>query len=108
GRDAESRLFGCKHDSLGHLLDRAMLDEHTDDLARYLLWLCAEQTWATLKAEYPDYFAARESLAKDVMQRLARIGELRQRVVSGDPTMPAFLDWFEPHFRQRSEPMEAP
>ena len=41
------------------------------------------------------------------MQQLARVGELRQRVVEKDPTMLAFLAWFEPHFRKRAEPMEA-
>lgn len=108
GRDAEHRLFGSKHDSLGHLLDRALADPLLDDLSRYVLWLCAAQTWQTLFEEFGGFFAAHRHLAKDVQERLNRIPELRGRIVAKDPqAMPGFLDWFEPHFRKRATVAEA-
>ncbi len=107
GRDAEHRLFGSKHDSLGHLLERALADPQMDDLSRYVLWLCAEQTWHTLRDEFGAFFAAHRQLAKDVQDRLGQVGELRGRIVAKDPqAMTAFLDWFEPHFRRRAEVRE--
>lgn len=108
GRDAEHRLFGCKHDSLGHLLDRALADAQMDDLSRYVLWLCAAQTWQTLQKEFPEFFAQHRQQAKDVEARFGKVDELRARLVAKDPqSMPAFLAWFEPHFRRRAEVPEA-
>lgn len=108
GRDAEHRLFGCKHDSLGHLLDRALADAQLDDLSRYVLWLCAAQAWQTLQDEFPAFFAQHRQQAKEVVDRFRRIDELRARLVAKDPqAMAAFLEWFEPHFRRRAEVPEA-
>ena len=108
GRDAEHRLFGCKHDSLGHLLDRALADAQMDDLSRYVLWLCAAQTWQTLQKEFPEFFAQHRQQAKDVEARFGKVDELRARLVAKDPqSMPAFLAWFEPHFKRRAEVSEA-
>lgn len=109
-KEVDSRLFGKKYDSLGHLLDRVELaQEGGDDVDRYVLVLCARQLTQWMRTEHPDYWEARASEARVLTARLDNMANaLRDRVASSSADMPPFLDWFERWFMRRAKPAEAP
>lgn len=109
-KEVDSRLFGKKYDSLGHLLDRVELAaEGGDDVDRYVLVLCARQLTQWMRTEHPDYWEARASDARALTARLdAMANAHRDRVASSSADMPPFLDWFERWFMRRAKPAETP
>lgn len=103
--EASYRLFGCKHDSLGHLLDRVAADPKQDDLQRYLVWLCAQQSVDVLRGEFPEFFRQHRLPALELDRQLREVDVYRQQlVVRNDPAMGEFLRWFEGHFMRRARP----
>jgi len=109
-KEVDSRLFGKKYDSLGHLLDRVELQqEGGDDVDRYVLVLCARQLTQWMGKEHADYWASRASEAASLTARLESMARTqRERVASSGDDMPAFLEWFERWFMRRAKPEELP
>jgi hypothetical protein len=108
-REAVFRVFGRKHDSLGQLLTR-VLDgtDVNDDVHRYVILLCARQLRRETERDYPDFWKAHGADAAVLDTQLARVSEVRERLVAREPDrMKEFLDWFEPWFLRRARPVEA-
>lgn len=106
-KEANYRLFGRKYDSLGTLLGRTMqADASTDDVNRYVIFLCARQLCRELERDFPEYWRSRREDVVTLETDLAYCTEVRARLAAKNPEMTAFLDWFDPRFLQRAEPME--
>ena len=104
-REAEYRLFGRKHDSLGQLLSKVMDgDDMKDDAQRYVVLLCARQVRIEVARDFPDFWTAHRAEAKALDDLLARVANVRARLEQ-DPSkgMPEFLAWFEPWFLRRAK-----
>ena len=109
-RDVVCRLFGLKQDSLEFLLGR-VLEEHEagkgDRLVHYVTGLCARQTLAVMRADYPAFFREHMSALDRVGVALARFEQVKQAMLDSDPErMSAFLEWFEPTFLKRAKLVE--
>jgi len=106
-KQANYRLFGRKYDSLGTLLSRTLDDNAlTDDVNRYVIFLCARQLCAELRRDFPDYWRSRREDAQHLEQDLSRCDHVRTRLAAKSPEMPDFLDWFDQWFLKRARPME--
>lgn len=108
-KEVDSRLFGRKYDSLGHLLDRVEVEkEGGDDVDRYVLVSCARQLTRWMRTEHAEYWLARSEDARALTARVDAMACLfRDRLASSDAEMPAFLDWFDRWFMRRAKPAEA-
>jgi len=104
-REAVYRLFGCKYDSLGNLLDRvAAGDGAGDDVDRYVILLCARQLLREVERRYPEFWGGHCDDVSRVARRFETADEIRARLSAADPErMPGFLDWFEPWFLLRAQ-----
>lgn len=99
---AITRLFGKKHDSLGHLLDRleSTDDPIQDDVDRHVILLCARQSLDYLRAAEPDFWAEHKSDASALYGRVNALRETtRSRLVTQLDA--EFLTWFEKEFLRR-------
>ena len=105
-KDANYRLFGNKHDSLGHLLEMVgMESEHSDPVNRYVMTLCARQVCREIAKDFPDYWAGHPAEAALLDARFEELKTLRTALAeSGDAEMPEFLDWFERWFLHKATP----
>lgn len=112
GREKEALhlLFGEKHDSLPHLLDRLDdPDRPVDAVDRYIVLLCARQLLDELEREQAEFAAGRREDLRKLRQRLTHADAVRESFTFGAPAeRKQFLDWFERWFLKRAEPMEAP
>jgi hypothetical protein len=110
-RDATYRLFGQKYDSLGCLLERIAKDrsEGTGELVeQYVIGLCALQLVRDLRPAYPDFWGAHRDDDRRLAERLSPVTGLRVQIEENNGgTMHEFLDWFEPWFLKRAEPVSA-
>lgn len=109
-KEVDSRLFGKKYDSLGHLLDRVAAEKDTgDDVDRYVLVLCAHQLVNLLRTEYSEFCSARPDQTKELRHKVSEMESgLRQRIAASGGDMPAFLAWFDRWFLERAKPVEEP
>lgn len=109
-RDVICRLFGTKHDSLEHLLDRVMTEHEAgtgDRLVHYVTGMCARQTLKVMKSEHPDLFRDHQSGVARVDAQLGRLEMVKAQLVASDPSrMSDFLVWFESNFMRRAKPVE--
>lgn len=102
-REAESRLFGAKYDSLPSLLRKTLdrreaKDEKHDPINAYVTFLCARQLWDGVRREHADFVAERRKTAADLEQLLGACTELRGEVGLDADEGEAFLDWYERSF----------
>jgi hypothetical protein len=106
-KEANYRLFGRKYDSLGTLLSRTMDDNAlTDDVNRYVIFLCARQLCAELRRAFPDYWRSRREDVLALEKDLGRCEAVRTRLAAKNPEMPGFLVWFDQWFLKRAAPVE--
>ena len=107
-RNALWRLFGEKYDSLTVLLNRLENeDEGWDPLARYVTVLCAEQVISALEEKLPDFMEAHRKDIKRLRKRLSMKQAFRRIICKQDrDRLEEFLDWFEPLFLKRFQPVE--
>jgi len=108
-KEAAYRLFGQKHDSLPHLLDKVM-EESTagrgDLLEQYVTALCASQLVRETRRSFPEFYDSHPSERGALGAQLKVAEALRARIVGDDSAeMAAFLDWFEPLFLGRAAPI---
>lgn len=99
---AITRLFGKKHDSLGHLLDRleATNDPIQDDVDRHVILLCARQSLDYLRAAEPDFWAEHKSDATELYGRVNALRETTRSRLAAQLDE-GFLTWFEKEFLRR-------
>jgi hypothetical protein len=107
-RVAIYRLFGQKYDSLGRLLTRTLEQEDVvDNVDRYVIMLCAHQLVESVAAKFPKFWESRSEEVEKLERLIERRNELRRALVEKDPkSMAAFLDWFDPWFVSRAQPLE--
>lgn len=106
-READYRLFGCKYDSLGSLLDRIANDPRIDEVERYVLMLCARQVCDKIAADYPEFWRTRKPDAAELQKRLAGMDAARAAIISRHGAdFAEFLAWFEPRFLKPARPKE--
>ena len=106
-QEADYRLFGRKYDSLGTVLELAGKDhELSDDVNRYVVFMCARQLCRDLSREFREYWQARRSSVAELETSLSQVAEIRGRLAAKDAEMPAFLDWFDEWFLARATPRE--
>ncbi len=107
-RNALWRLFGEKYDSLTVLLNRLENeDEGWDPLARYVTVLCAEQVISALEEKLPDFMEAHRKDIKRLRKRLSIKQAFRRIICKQDrERLEEFLEWFEPLFLKRFQPVE--
>jgi hypothetical protein len=108
-RDAVARLFGCRIDSLGGVLERALTDDPRHDAVdRYVVLLCARQMCSELRRQFPEFWATHRDDVADIERALKRVTELRAVLLQrGGADMDAFLDFFETWFLKRAAPVVA-
>lgn len=98
-REATSRLFGAKYDSLPHLLEKVAGRMDGDAVMGYVTFLSARQAWDRVRAACPEFIRAHRADARVLDARLAHLPAIRKHitVAGGD----AFLDWYEEMFLKR-------
>ncbi len=110
GRDKEAdyRVFGRRYDSLISLLERATSPEAgCDEVEAYVILGCAHQLCHAIAGDYREYWSDRGAdarrLTKLVEERRAAV---RRSLIDGNPEgFEQFLDWFDPRFHRRAEPV---
>ena len=102
-KQAEYRLFGNKHDSLGALLTKLLEeDADADPVNRYLSLLCARELVRRLRRKHPDFFKAHRAAHLELKDRLKQGNKLRKAFTFGTRSeRAAFLDWIEKMFRTK-------
>lgn len=104
------RLFGCKYDSLGTLLDRVLTSgDVRDDVDRYVILLCAQQLRRELGRAFPEFWTEHAADAAALDVTLQRACQVRERLLERDgASMAPFLDWFDRWFLSRAARVEEP
>ncbi len=104
-KEADFRLFGCKYDSLGSLLDRIAPERSEQDvIERYVMLLSARQLATFIERKYPDYWTAHEADANRLKARLSKIETVREELTRHGPlAQDGFLTWYEKWFLTRAE-----
>ncbi len=108
-KEAASRIFGKKYDSLPVLLDQLGAGTAAGDaVERYVLVLCAFQFVRHMSSHFPDFWRENLSMARDLEERIATLAStLRVALIAecgGD--MKEYLDWFDRWFIKRATPIE--
>lgn len=108
-KEVDSRLFGKKYDSLGHLLERVEKEKDGgDDVDRYVLVLCARQLVEWMPREHADFWSARVDQGKELRKWILELASAhRLRIAASGDEMPEFLDWFDEWFLRRAKPVAA-
>lgn len=105
-REAEYRIFGRKHDSLGSLIERVIDDgDVSDPVDRYVIIQCARQLCDWVKARWPDFWSEHTGDVVELDAQLDRAHPIREALIATSPDeMKPFLDWFDWWFLKRAEP----
>lgn len=105
-REAEYRLFGRKHDSLGSLIERVVDDgDFSDPVDRYVIIQCARQLRAWVEARWPDFWSEHTGDVVELDAQIDRAHPIREALIATSPDeMKPFLDWFDRWFLKRAEP----
>ena len=105
GRDkeAESRLFGAKYDSLPVLLKKTITREDGDDVMKYITFLCAKQTKKRIAKAHPDFLRIHRKDSKDLNDQLKQLPIIRNKLAHQIEDSTLFLDWYEKMFLQMIE-----
>jgi hypothetical protein len=102
-RDAEYRLLGNKYDSLPNLLDRLKQPSERDDIEKYIIALCAQQTVDSIADAFPWFVNANRRSFRSLRAQIRearKIGsQLRIETSSGGSD---FIQWFEQWFLRRA------
>jgi len=98
-REAISRLFGAKYDSLPQLLQKIVNRDDSDPVLNYVTFLCATQTYDRIKREHPDFIKTHMKDARHLRNQLNRLPGIRGQIqVEGGNE---FLSWYEKMFLKR-------
>jgi hypothetical protein len=106
---AVARLFGKKHDSLGHLLDRleSMDDPINDNVDRYVIAMCAKQSLDYLRVQEQEFWQENKADAGALIERVTMLRDnLRGKLsLMLDAE---FIAWFEKQFLRRASVQSSP
>lgn len=97
-REAESRLFGAKYDSLPVLLQKTLDQENADPIASYVTFLCAKQLIATIERSHRDFIRSCSDRSAALRSLLLRGSELSSEILAGESGGADFLLWYEAAF----------
>ncbi|CAN5895420.1 hypothetical protein BH11VER1_BH11VER1_02040 [soil metagenome] len=99
---AVARLFGKKHDSLGHLLARleSADDPINDGIDRYVITMCAKQSLEYLRGQEPKFWAEHKTDARALLERVNSL-QLALRTKLALTLDAEFIHWFEKEFLRR-------
>lgn len=102
---AVARLFGKKHDSLGHLLDRLESpdDPIRDDVDRYVIVLCAKQSLDSLRKRNRDFWSEHRGDADALTRRVESLCDAHRAKLQTGALNSDFLVWFEDEFLRREK-----
>lgn len=108
-KEAASRLFGQKYDSLQTLLDRLTGEQSKgDEIERYVIALSARQMHDELKRAFPEFWQNHREFATALRDQFQRLESIRIGLLASDPLeMPKFLDWFDSWFMKRAKKLES-
>ena len=100
GRDkeAESRMFGAKYDSLPLLLEKTISREDGDDVMNYITFLCAKQTNKRITKAHPEFMKAHRKDARVMNDLLKKLPMIRDKLSPQIKDSTQFLDWYEEMF----------
>jgi hypothetical protein len=102
-RKADYLLFGMRHDSLPHIINRVFAQEdQADPVSRYLILLCARQMLREMKRSDAEFYMDRRSEIDGLLQRTLETRDLIRGLSLGDGGE-EFVQWFESHFLKRLE-----
>jgi len=107
-KETDYRLFGKKYDSLTSLLNRAASPgESCDEIEAYVIVGCAHQLCQEIASGYPDYWSSHEAPVKELTSLVnGHAVAIRKKLIDESPPgFERFLDWFDPRFRRRAEPV---
>lgn len=105
GRDKEavSRMFGAKYDSLPLLLEKTTSRKDGDDVMSYITFLCALQTKKRIAKAQPEFMKAHRKDAKTLNDLLKKLPMIRSRLSRQIKDSTQFLDWYEKMFLRMIE-----
>lgn len=105
GRDkeAESRMFGAKYDSLPLLLEKTISREDGDDVMSYITFLCAEQTKKRIVKAHPEFMKTHRKDARALNDLLKQLPMIRKKLSPQITDSTQFLDWYEKMFLRMIE-----
>jgi hypothetical protein len=100
GRDkeAESRMFGAKYDSLPLLLKKTIDRKDGDDVMNYITFLCAKQTKKRIAKAHPEFMKANRKDARVLNDLLKQLPMIRSKLSPQITDSTQFLDWYEKMF----------
>ena len=97
-RQAESRMFGAKYDSLPVLLKRTIEREDSDVVMDYVTFLCAKQIRDRIAKSQPEFWQRHRQVTGSLDGLLGSIPALRESVSAEVGDAADFLDWYEKMF----------
>jgi hypothetical protein len=105
GRDkeAESRMFGAKYDSLPLLLKKTIDRKDGDDVMNYITFLCAKQAKERIAKAHPDFMNAHRKDARVLNDLLKQLPMIRKKLSPQITDSTQFLDWYEKMFLRMVE-----
>ena len=105
GRDkeAESRMFGAKYDSLPLLLEKTISREDGDDVMNYITFLCARQTKKRIAKAHPEFLKDHRKDARALNDLLKQLPMIRDKLSHQIKDSTQFLDWYEKIFLRMIE-----
>jgi hypothetical protein len=105
GRDkeAESRMFGAKYDSLPLLLEKTIFREDGDDVMNYITFLCAKQTKERIAKAHPEFMNAHRKDARVLNDLLKQLPMIRDKLSPQITDSGRFLNWYEEMFLRMIE-----
>ena len=108
-RQAESRMFGAKYDSLPVLLKRTLEREDGDAVMNYVTFLCAKQMRDRIARSQPEFWQRPRQVTGSLDGLLGSIPALRESVSAEVGDAADFFDWYEKMFlRTIQVPQEQP
>lgn len=107
-KEAVSRLFGAKYDSLPVLLEKVRTRADGDPIMTYLTFLCAQQLYTRIRKGHPDFWRENRDHALRLKEHLKYIPVARSQLpLEEDEENEAFLEWYERMFLEETPQPEA-
>ena len=102
-KEAESRMFGAKYDSLPLLLKKTISREDGDDVMNYITFLCANQAKKRIAKAHSEFMKAHRKDAKVLNDLLKQLPMIRKKLSPQITDSTRFLDWYEKMFLRMIE-----
>ena len=101
-RQAESRLFGEKYDSLPVLLRKTHERAKEDAVSAYSTFLSARQLADEVCKGYPEFWRSHGAETRRLQKELNGLAGVRDLLLQHADDRSAFLEWYEPLFLERA------